>query len=375
LPDAAVIDILRENVTARIDLKHGPRLGGLTGRIGAETVFIDQESRGPVALTPGGEVRKYAVFALEEAQFGDLIVNAGARIDRIESEGDPEKTAQIGFLDPVDPDLLEQDYTVFSGSLGGVYRLTEDLSFTASVARGFRAPTLFELFVDGVHGGVGAFQKGDPTIDEETSLSADASIRYQGPRANVKLTGYITDISDFIFLAGTGQNNPGGLPIFQVSQQDAQLEGFDIEGGYRVTDWAKLRGTVQYVDGDLDDGRQVPLLPPLKIDGEVEFSRDRLGPVDGAYLLFRVGYADGQESAGLIEPFGQFDAPPPPFGTASTGSYTLLDLSVGGSLGGLDMSFGVENLLDEAYRDFLDTYKNITLSPGRNVSVKLSTEF
>jgi iron complex outermembrane receptor protein/hemoglobin/transferrin/lactoferrin receptor protein len=375
LPDAAVIDILRENVTARVDLKHGPQLAGLTGRIGAEAVLIDQESRGAVALTPGGDITKLAVFALEEASFGDLIVNAGARIDRIEIEADPGKTNQEDFLEPVAADALDQDYTVATGSIGAVYRVSENLSITGNLARGFRAPTIFELFVDGVHGGVAAVQKGDPDLGEETSLNADASLRYEAAGARAKLTGYVNDISDFIFLAGTGDTNPGGLPIFQVSQQDAQLAGFDIEGGVNLSEWSELRGTLEYVDGELDDGRQVPLLPPLKLGGELEFTRDRLGPAREGYIVLGVSYADSQQSAGLIEPFGQFDAPPPPFGTGSTDSYTLVDLQAGLSFDTVDLSLNVENLLDEPYRDFLDTYKNITLGPGRNVMLTLSTEF
>ena len=375
LPGAAVIDILRENVTARIDLKHGPQFAGLVGRIGAEAVLIDQDSRGTVALTPGGDITKLAVFALEEASFGDLIVNAGARIDRIEIEADPDKTSQAGFFEPVPVDALDQDFTVATGSLGAVYRVNERLSITGNLARGFRAPTIFELFVDGVHGGVAAVQKGDPNLGEETSLNADASIRYEGRRGRLKLTGYVNDISDFIFQSGTGETNPGGLPIFQVAQQDAQLEGFDIEGGFSLTEWAELRGTLQYVDGELDDGQQVPLLPPLKVRGDVEFSRDRLGPARDGYLALSVSYADSQQSAGLIEPFGQFDEPPPPFGTGSTESYTLVDLRAGASLGGVDVSLAVENILDEPYRDFLDTYKNITLSPGRNVMLTVSRKF
>ena len=355
LPGSAAIDIVRENVTARVDLKHGPKWAGLTGRIGGEAVFIDQDSLGATALTPGGEITKLAVFALEEANFGDLIVNAGARFDYIETEADPEKTAQADFLSDTPSDLLTQDYAVFSGSLGAVYRLSNDLSLTANMSRGFRAPSIFEMFVNGVHGGVSAVQRGDPTLDAERSLSLDASVRYEGDRGRFKLTGYLNDIQDYIFLADTGATNPAGLSIFQVSQQDAQLQGFDIEAGYRVTDWAELRGVVEYVDGELDDGTTVPLLPPLKLRAELELMRAVLGPAEDAYLVFGLDYADSQAAESIIEPFIQFDAPPPPFGTASTDSYTLIDITAGARFGAVDVSLGVENILDEPERDFLDT--------------------
>ena len=375
LPADAVIDIVRENVTARVDVKHGPSFAGLTGRIGAEAVFIDQKSNGIEALTPGGTINKIAIFGLEEASLGQFIINAGARIDFIETEADPDKTAQANFFTDVPLDDLKQDYTVATGSLGAVYRMTDNLSLTANLSRGFRAPTIFELYVNGVHGGVAAVQRGDPTLDPEVSLSSDVSIRYEGDRGRFKFTGYNNDIDDYIFLADTGQTNPGGLSIFQVSQQDARLQGIDLEASYRVTDWAELRGVAEYVDGELDDGTPAPLLPPLKLRAEVEFTRDRLGPATDAYFILGVDYADRQEAKSIIEPFIQFDTPPPPFGTASTESYTLVDLKAGARFGIVEVSFGIENILDEPYRDFLDTYKIITLGAGRNVMVSLSTEF
>jgi len=374
LPEAAALDIQRENFTGRLDVGHDEIFGLFAGRVGVEAIAIRQNSRGRVALTPGGSVDKYAAYLLEEVSFGDLILNVGGRIDHIETKGDEARTAQPNFL-PDDASLREQSYTVATGSLGAVYRLTPEVSLAANVARGFRAPTLFELFVDGVHGGVAALQRGDPTLDEETSLSVDGSVRYVGERGRLKVTGYLNDISDYIFPAGTGMMNAGGLPIFQVSQQDAFLWGFDVDGAYSPTDWMEVRGYVQYTDGELEDGRQTPLLPPLKAGGEVEFSQSDFGVADEAFLIVGVSYADNQRSAGLLEPFGQFDSPPPPFGTGSTEAYTLVDLTVGGRVGPATLTVGAENLLDKAYRDFLDTYKNITLSPGRNIFVKLTTEF
>ena len=373
LPDAAVLDILRENYTDRLELDHGP-VAGLAGRVGAEIQLIDQESRGPVALTPGGRIEKFAVFGLEELQFGDLIVNIGARFDHITTEGDPDRTVDESGL-PANPALLENDYSVATGSLGLVYRVSEALSLTASVGRGFRAPTLFELYADGVHGGVAAIQRGDPAIGEETSLSYDASIRYDGARAGFNATAYFNDVADYIFLAGTGMNAPNGLPIFQVSQQDAELAGLDLEARYEVSEAFSVRGVIEYVDGELGDGRQIPLLPPLKATVSAQYDVGALGAMEAAYVKAGLEYADSQDSAGLLEPFGQFDAPPPPFGTASTDSYTLVNASAGGSIGAVDFEVSVDNILDEPYRDFLDTYKNVTLSPGRNIRLRASYAF
>jgi len=376
LPDAKAIDIRRNNWTGRLVGEHGPILAGLTGRVGMEVVRVDQESRGSTALTPGGDIWNVAAFAYEERQFGDLTLTGGARLDYRRVAAKPGKTRDTAGL-PADDDLLTNTYVTPTASLGASYALTNRLTLASNVARGFRAPNLFELYADGVHGGVAAVQRGDPTLDPETSISADAQIRWQSDWLTAKATGYVNEISDYIFPAGTGQSTAQGVPIFQVSQQDARIYGADLTLDSTPQPWLNLRGTFGYVDGELDDGTQVPLLPPLKLRGEVTFQQDRLDVFRDAAITLGVRYADSQQSAGVTEPFGQFDSPPPPFGTASTDAYTLFDVSLGARIArtGTRLDVGVQNLFDTEHRDFLDTYKNITLGPGRNVSLRLTQPF
>ena len=379
LPEAAVIDIRRNNFTGRIEAEHGPLFGLFEGRIGVEGLYVDQNSRGPTVLTPGGQIGNLAAFAFEELAFDRLTLNLGARVDYRTVELDRGQTAgQSDLLDTLAPGQDENTYLTATGSLGASYALTDNLFAVGNLGRGFRAPTLFELYADGVHGGVAAVQQGNPDLEPETSLSLDGGLRWQSERVSAKVTGYFNDISDFIFLAGTGTTNPAsGLPVFQVSQQDARVWGADATLDVTPVDWLNLRGTIGFVDGELDDGTQVPLLPPLKLSGEVTLRQDRLSVFEDAYVTLGARYAASQDSAGLIEPFGQFDAPPPPFGTASTDSYVLLDVSVGATVAatGTEIAIAAENLLDAEYRDFLDTYKNITLGPGRNVMLRVTQPF
>ena len=379
LPGAKVIDIRRDTYTARLEAEHTGLFGALDGRIGFEAVNTDQSSRGPTILSPGGQVENYALFAFEEAEMGDLKLNFGGRVDYREIELDLSQTAGTSpRLAALTPDQRENDYLVATGGLGASYAVTENLSLMGNLSRGFRAPNLFELYADGVHGGVAAVQRGNPNLDEETSISLDAGVRWESDRLSAKATAYYNDIDDFIFLAGTGTTDPGtGLPIFQVSQQNAETYGLDVTVEGRPLHWLTWRTTLGWVDGELSDGTQVPLLPPLKVSGEVTLHKDRAGAFEDAYLTLGAEYADSQNSAGLIEPFGQFDTPPPPFGTASTDDYVLLDATIGGTIAatGTEVEFGVENILDEEYRDFLDTYKIITLGPGRNWTLRVTQRF
>ena len=376
LPGARVVDIDRDTFTARLEAEHEGLFGALDGRIGIEIVDTDQSSRGSTVLSPGGQIENYALFAFEEARIGDLTLNFGGRVDYREVTLDLDQTQGTFTNGPPSSDQRKNDYLTATWGLGANYAVNDRLSLVGNLSTGFRAPSLFELYADGVHGGVAAVQRGDPSLDEETSISLDAGLRWETDTLSAKITAYYNDIEDYIFLADTG-NLQGTLPIFQVSQQNAETYGVDLTLEGRPLHWLTWRTTLSWVDGELSDGGQVPLLPPLKIAGEVTFHDDRIGAFEDAYLTVGARYADSQKSAGLQEPFGQFDSPPPPFGTASTDDYVLLDATIGGTIAatGTEVQFGVENILDEDYRDFLDTYKNITLGAGRNWTLRVTQTF
>jgi iron complex outermembrane receptor protein/hemoglobin/transferrin/lactoferrin receptor protein len=86
-----------------------------------------------------------------------------------------------------------------------------------------------------------------------------------------------------------------------------------------------------------------------------------------------VTHTFSQDAAGEIEPFGQYDQKP--FGTASTDSYTLTDIEAGFHYKSIGFLIAVDNIFDEEYRNFLDTYKGYALGRGRNVRLNVEWEF
>ncbi|MBO9470730.1 TonB-dependent receptor [Endozoicomonas sp. G2_2] len=367
------LDIEFDQYTARLEGQHGPVLGLDGGTVGIEYVTKDQVSRGTTQLSPGGDVDNLAVFVFEEKGFGDLLLQAGLRYDHHEIEGDASKTANPS-QSVIDAE--KQSYDVVTGSLGGIYSLTDRLSVAANVGRGFRAPTLFELYASGVHGGVAAFQQGDPNLEEETSLNTDLSLRWASDTLRAKATVYRNAIDNYVFLRDTGDTF-NGLPVFANDQTDAELIGAELSIEKDVNDWMTLSAAASTVDGERrDNGDELPLLPADNVRLGAEFTpasdgwlRDPRGSVTLRY------YASKDAAPG--EPFAQFDDAP--FGSASTDDYFLIDLGAGFSprIAGqtVHLDLAVNNLLDEDYRGFLDTYKGYALSPGRDIRLTARVPF
>jgi len=96
----------------------------------------------------------------EEYELDQLTLTGGLRLDYRTQEATANEVLNLPDTDAGETDdVLEQDYTVFSGSLGANYAFTEEFSVAANIGRGFRAPSIFNLHVDGNHGGIAAFSE------------------------------------------------------------------------------------------------------------------------------------------------------------------------------------------------------------------------
>lgn len=383
LPDDIVIDLLIKSYNGRLELEHG-KIGIFAGKLGVDYMYENQDTRGDVPLVPSATITNLAGFVFEQADFGPVALSLGMRFDRRNQEVQPNETLKLpDYNEAETDDVLTQDYYIFSGSIGGVYRFTENLALAANVGRGFRAPSMFELHVYGEHGGIAAFQIGDPNLKQETSLNTDIALRWRSTRLQAKITAYRNAIDNYIYLVNTGEMytkpDSSQIPIMKSTQGDAELLGGDMSAQIQVFPWLQIRGAFEIVKGkNVDTDEKLPLLPATKVEGEMRFTQRSLGIIKNFFLGFGIRYSAEKEPAGRYEPFWQFDANPN-FGVASTDAYTLFDMGLGFDIPlwnqYINFDLTVKNLMDKDYRDFLDTYKGYTLSPGRNITLKLGIPF
>lgn len=377
----------------RHDFKFGvehPKVGDFEGEIGFE-LSKKEQTLNSGHLTPSADVDKKAVYLFEEADYDKWLVQFGARYDWVDvyapTDGNNEHfTDEAGIFDSSNN---ERDFAVWSGSLGATYRLNDQWSLAGNLARGFRAPSIFELYAGGEHGGVQAYQKGNPDLEAETALNADLSLRWRAKDTYMVATVYQSQVDNYIYLAN--ELNPDGsvqttrneadtanIPVMKAQQTDATIQGFEFSLDHQWNSQWQTALALEVIDGENDKtGQDLPLIPANNLRVSASYQPSDFMSLQKQKITLEGKFVASKDSAGAYEPFSQFDKKP--FGRASTESYNLWNLRYAAQLPidkqNLQLAFAVENLFDKDYVDFLDTYKGYALSQGRNFKLNLRMDF
>ncbi len=388
------LDLLVKRDDLKLSIEH-PQVGDFEGELGLEMTEKTQVLRSG-HLTPSADESKRAIYLFEEADYDKWLVQFGARYDwhTVQAPLDGNNTHFVDEIGVFDETNNHREFEVMSGSLGATYRFDSQWSLATNVARGFRAPTIFELYAGGEHGGVQAYQIGNPDLEAETALNTDLSLRWQTPKTQMVATVYQNWIDHYIYLANTGNYRAsegslnegqivastadGAIPEMQAEQTDALIHGFELSVKHEFNPTWSTDLALELIDGsDTKNSQDLPLMPANNLRVNLHYLPADFASLQKQKISLGVKLVDSKDAAGLYEPFSQFDNMP--FGTASTEAYALWNLGYQAQVKldkqKLYVGASVDNLFDTAYVDFLNTYKGYTLNPGRNMKLSVRLDF
>jgi outer membrane receptor protein involved in Fe transport len=361
------VDLDLVTLNARLGFEHR-RFGRMRGRGAVEYQGLDNTARAG-QLVPEYESHNIAVMLYEEVRF---LQDADAGLDRvIASLGlrrDEQALDVAPFPDWQLPPRVKRHYAAMTGALGLVLRLREDLAVAGSLGRGWRPPSPFEQYARGVHGGVAAFQLGNPGLAEESNVNAEVSLRYRGHRVQGSVSAYRNAFDGYIYLADSGETL-GSLPVFVHAQADATIRGVETAVDLAPVDWLKL-GLAYTITETRNErtGTALPQTPPDRLRTELRLETPSLAALRFPYVSLVATFVGKGEVSGPDEPLG-----------TPTRRYQVLDLAGGASLAvgraTVELSLAVRNLLDAEYTDFLWSYKPFAANPGRDVRVGACVRF
>lgn len=339
--------------TGNIHLHHAAH-HRMSGILGVQGLATDVTTSGEELLVPATRTRNLALYGFEQVDLGRVQLAIGARVDRRTLDNDAAST--LGVV------AGSRDWTAFSGNAGALLRVGDEAALVLNLGRGFRAPSAFELFANGVHEGTRRYEVGDPSLDTERSFNVDLAFRVQSSRVQAEVGVFNNRIAGYIRPDPTGEVDPeSGLPIYRMRQANATLRGFEAAAQVHPIAAIHLKAGADFTRGSLDrTGAPLPGIPPLRVHGSVGWEGEALLGLDAPWV--EVGVTTHAHQ-GRRDPE---DVSPP--------GYTLATLAGGAALGRATITAEVGNLFDVRYRGFLSRYKRYADEQGRNLGVRVSYE-
>ncbi|MEP7027494.1 MAG: TonB-dependent receptor, partial [Candidatus Eisenbacteria bacterium] len=340
---------------ARLQRQHGG--GKLQGTIGAWTNIEKLEIEGEEPLGPTSLTTGLAGYVFEELHASERTrLQAGLRYDYNRIHTEPDPSSPDSAFQTLDEARLSNAVTA---SLGVIHKLGGEVSASLSVARSFRAPTVQELFADGVDAPSGTFTIGTADLEPETGFGLDASLKGSFRNVKFEVSPYANFVQHYIygFLRGDTLEN---LPVRKFSATDARLVGFEASLAIAVAPHVALELASDYVRAqDTESDVPLPFTPPLR------------GLVRAGYQSDRASGSVEWRLAAAQDRLGDGDTP--------TTGYGLLNLGVGirrarGSAVH-DLSLHCDNVFDRDYRDHLSIKKDFLPQPGRAVRLNYTLSY
>jgi iron complex outermembrane receptor protein len=348
IADGEVGTTFKNNVFSYRGMFEQKKAGKLTGRFGFDGFRRNYSTVGDEMLIDG-PVRQdaFSVFGLEELKFERVTLQFGGRVEN-------------NRYDPVNPALLDRDFTGFSGAVGARFDLWKGGAFVTNYSHGFRAPALEELYNNGPHDGTLAFEIGDANLKPEVSNGVDFSLRQQNARVKAEANFYYYAFKDFVFLAPTGAVDPGSdFPIARYLQGDSRFTGTELSLDVTAHKYLNVLTGLDYVNAELSDGRALPRIAPLR----ARFGLD----IHGKNLSIRPEFVAVSRQDRVFDN----ETPTAGYGTANlTASYTIPRQHTANIF-----SASAYNLNNKLYFNHISFIKDISPEIGRGVRFSYTIRF
>jgi len=240
-----------------------PRRGPWSGSFGVWGLRRDYEARGAEAITPPTIQNAFAGYGVETLSFERVRLQFGGRVET------NRYRPQFG---------LERNFTGFSGGAGLSIPIDNSSVVVANYSLAYRAPAIEELYANGPHPGLLAFEVGDARLTRERMNGVDASYRRQDGRIKTEANVFRYWLSDQVFLAPTGEVEDG-LPRAEYRQGNTRYTGVDARLQAGLTKYTWFNAGFDLVRTELTSSKiGLPRTPPV---------RGRLG-MDFRYRGFNV---------------------------------------------------------------------------------------
>ncbi len=377
--------------TAEAKLNHYP-IANFIGALGVAALVQSNKNFGLTGLIPNFSAVTGGIFWREEWVKDDWTVHAGVRYDLRWQRASPYGSSRIARQLASGVIQDQQNFQTVTGAIGVIYQFAPEWSIGAQAATAWRAPSINELYSDGVHHGTAQYETGDPNLQIERSFNLDATLRHIGARTRLELSIYRNAISNFIYLFPTVEpviTIRGAFPGFEYRQANALLYGIDGFFEWEVSEIVRAFASLSAVRA-WNEAQREPLInmPSDRAIIGCHVDLPSILSLEKTYLEISTTLVRVQDQYPRLEVPNSL---PPAVSdeeayrfyvenlTRPPAGYGLLNLSLGTELKIFNQETAIrltaQNVLDQRYRDYLSRFRFFADDAGRNIILRLSMNF
>ncbi len=239
---------------------------------------VDQDPR----QVPKTDVRAWNLYLRDSLSLLDerLLLSAGARYDRYDYSPMVDET----FVDPTGS-VRDVRFSAPSWQVGAEFRFLPDPALWAQVGRGFRAPSVADLYsptgstsaFDAVTGAPVQFDtsSSNPDLEAEKSLNMELGYRWTTDRAQLGFSFFRDRYSNFIETVTTREPYANGYRTtptaavqytynssMPVNAGKVTVKGAELEGRWQISDAWSSRIAAAYSEGEKRNGDPLESIVP-----------------------------------------------------------------------------------------------------------------
>ena len=269
---------LNKSYESRLELEH-QLIGIVKGVLGFQSVNTQFSALGEEALVPPTDIDSYGLFAVESFAIGNVTYELGLR-------------GEWQGLTPKET-YSSVSYVPISGSVSALWDITKQHQVSLAVTQSQRAPQVQELFSNGVHEATMSYELGDPDLQKEISYNLDLGYRFNADWMTAEINLFHNWVNDYIYqrqdnivfnedlddFEAICSGPPGAcLPVLQSVQANAIFRGFEARTVFPLMQnrYGALDLTLfgDYTRGTLNQGGDVPFMPPLRYGLQLSYEKD-----------------------------------------------------------------------------------------------------
>ena len=350
--------------------------------------FVDEDNsvRGAEAFMNPASRDELTLGYFASRDFDVFHVDFGIRFDNIDSEGSVSSAHEENNEknEGHDEDHEEMETSFFDKSFSNsslAFNFSKSLNDFIDLDIGFasveRAPSAVELFMNGAHLATGRFEIGNANLNSEKSNNIDFTLNFNYDNFFASATVFKNDVDNYIYLKDETEeeheehdenheedhDEHAGLILANYLQQDAELDGYEIEFGNTII---LSSGELTFsfgrddLSGEFSSGGNIPRLNPARNIFKLKYFKDDMS------IGLNFKDVEKQNDIGANE--------------IATSGYQMFNANLTKSInlgneGELTLTFFGNNLLDESARNHSSFVKSQVPLPGRNYGLKFNFKF